>query len=135
VQETLEPYYRLVAGRDYRDRPHDAIRAFFRTLGISQGATSQDAAKAIASQALGSWQASTFACFAQYIGKQGTHFTEAAFERFGLHKTIVFPGPLRRVRVSRARVKSGLKHRRKVYGRIFRAQRREIEKNARSSGK
>jgi hypothetical protein len=135
VQATLEPYYRLVTGRDYRDRPHDAIRAFFRTLGISQGATSQDAAKAIASQALGSWQASTFACFAQYIGKQGTHFTEAAFERFGLHKTIVFPGPLRRVRVSRARVKSGLKHRRKVYGRIFRAQRREIEKNARSSGK
>lgn len=44
MQDKLEPYYRLVAGRDYRDRPHDAIRAFYRTLGLSQEATSQDAA-------------------------------------------------------------------------------------------
>ena len=132
MQDKLEPYYRLVAGRDYRDRPHDAIRAFYRTLGISQAATSQDAAKAIVSQALGSWQVSTFACFAQYIGRQGTHFTEATFERLGLHKTTLFPGALRRVRVSRARVKSGLKHRQRTYRRMFRMQLRAIEKRAKN---
>ena len=130
MQDKLEPYYRLVAGRDYRDRPHDAIRAFYRTLGISQGPTSQDAAKAIASQALGSWQASTFACFAQYIGKQGTHFTKTAFELHGFHKTILFPGELRHVTISRARVKSGLKHRQSVYRRVFREQLRALAKRA-----
>jgi hypothetical protein len=133
MQDKLEPYYRLVTGRDYRDRPHDAIRAFYRTLGISQGATSQDAAKVLVTQALGSWQASTFACFAQYIGRQGTHFTEVTFERLGLHETTLFPGALRRVRVSRARVRSGLKHRRRVYRRVFRTQLREIENYARNN--
>ncbi|HET6619947.1 MAG TPA: glycosyltransferase family A protein [Dongiaceae bacterium] len=128
MQDKLEPYYRLVAGRDYRDRPHDAIRAFYRTLGISQAASSQDAAKTIVSQALGSWQASTFACFAQYIGRQGTHFTEATFERLGLHKTTLFPGALHRVRVSHARVKSGLKHRQRVYRRFYRDQIRSARK-------
>ncbi len=133
MQPKLEPYYQLVVGKDYRDRPHEAIFAYFQTLGTSHPASSQDAAKVIATHALGSWQASTFPCFAQYIGKEGTHFTEAVFERYGLHKTTVFTGPLRHVKVSRAQVRAGLKSRRIAFARFSSAQMRSLENRAKEA--
>ena len=130
MQLKLEPYYQLVVGRDYLGRSHDAIRAYFRTLGISHHATSQDAAKVLVTHALGSWQASTFPCLARYIGKEGLHFTADTFEKYGLHNTVLFPHALQRVTISRGAIKSGLKHRQKVFRRTLRSQLRSLEKRA-----
>jgi len=120
----------MVIGRDYRSRSRDEIHAYFRTLGLSTEATSQDAAKALVTHSLGSWQASTFPCFARYIGKDGMHFTETTFERYGLHNTVVYPHPLRAVRVSRQAVRLGLKARRRAFKRVLRAQLRRQQRRA-----
>lgn len=130
MQPRLAPYHALVVGRDYRQGPRDAIQAYFRTLGLSMEATSQDAAKVLVTQSLGSWQASTFPCFARYIGKEGLHFTEAKFERYGLHNTVVYPDPLREVRVSRQAIRSGLKNRRRAFKRLLRAHLRREQRRA-----
>lgn len=130
MQPKLAPYYDLVIGRDYRSRPHPAIHAYFRTLGLSTEATSQDAAKALVTQSLGSWRASTFPCLAQYIGKHGIHFTAATFEWLGLHNTVVYPYPLRELRVSRRAIRSRLKDRRRAFKLSFRKQLRQLRRRA-----
>jgi hypothetical protein len=128
MQPKLQPYYDLVVGRAYKDRPKAAIQAYFRTLGLSHEATSQDITKALITQRLGVWRASTYACFSQYIGKVGVHFTETTFKRYGLDQTTVYPGKLQRVRIPMKAVRSGLKGYRKVFERHFRSQMRALQK-------
>jgi len=139
MQPKLASYYKLVVGRDYMQRPHRKIRARFRKWGISHPASSQDAAKTIATHILGNWQASSFPCLAQYIGKQGVHFNEALFEGFGLHQTNLYPGELPRPRISRQVIRAGIKERQIAFKRVFLEQEelelRQMEKRASASAR
>jgi hypothetical protein len=85
-------YLKLVQGRDYTQRDHDAIVRFYRNRGWNLKPTSQDAARWIASIELGRVRLTTFPCHARYIGRHGVHFTEEAYERAGFASSQLFGG-------------------------------------------
>jgi hypothetical protein len=93
MQPVLAPYYRLVVGKDYRHRVHKAIFAAQRQFGLARSASSQDAAKALATAVIGTWRARSVPCWGRYVGERGVHFTPAAYDRLGYAGTSVFPDP------------------------------------------
>lgn len=62
----LAPYLDLVRKRPYTSRDHDTIRAYLSSLGFACPATSQDAAKDVASAVLGTAKIMSYACFGKY---------------------------------------------------------------------
>lgn len=81
MQPLLAPYYEIVCGHDYRQRPHKVIREMFQDWGITKFATSQDSAKDIATNLLDCTRISTFVCLARYIGEFGTHSDATIFKQ------------------------------------------------------
>lgn len=96
IQPLLGPYYRMVCHRDYRQRPHDQIRAWYDTWVEGETVTSQDRAKDLVALRLGRWQASTYVCLARYIGEVGTHSTSENFSRRGFAATQIYEGHIPR---------------------------------------
>jgi glycosyltransferase involved in cell wall biosynthesis len=90
MQKTLAPYYALVCGSDYRDRPRTAIRRYFASIGMTSAHTSQDAAKAIATILLRRWRCNTIPTLGRYIGETGVHGTPAFYARQGFGATELF---------------------------------------------
>jgi hypothetical protein len=90
----LKPYYDIVLARDYHERDDDKIRQWYNSLGYAHEATSQDGAKALATNLLGRWRLLTTPCFANYIGKVGTHTDPAHFDRAEFGSTQVYEGVL-----------------------------------------
>ncbi len=116
MQPLLASYYKLVCGQDYRRRPHDAIRALYQTWGFSRKHSSQDAAKDLATHALGHWRASTYICLARYIGEQGTHSNPALYAERGFADTIVFDqAPPKRFVVRKADIDAGISRKDDLY--------------------
>jgi hypothetical protein len=87
-----EQYLRLVQGRDYGARDHDAILRFYRERGWHLNVTSQDGARWIGSLELDRVRLTTFACHARYIGRRGVHWTEDLYKRSGLGSTKLYRG-------------------------------------------
>ena len=90
----MEPYLDLVRGQNYRDRPHDRIRANFHSLGYPAIPTSQDAAKAVACLATGTARINCFPCLARYVGELGLHMTATKFREDGYADTILYEGAI-----------------------------------------
>ena len=127
MQPLLAPYYKMVCGQDYRRRPHDAIRAFYRKWRVSMKATSQDAAKVLATHVLGRWRASTYVCLARYIGVQGTHSTPAFYAEKGFADTTVFDQSLpRRFVVRKAEIDAAISGNDDRYRRVCKRQSRRF---------
>lgn len=93
-REILEGYLAIVREREYAKRDVKRISAYFRTLGYDLPASSQDAAKDIASMVLGTAKVMTRACFGRYIGQEGVHFSKELFTELGFDKAVEFSGPL-----------------------------------------
>lgn len=106
MQLYLTDYYRLVTGRDYRNRPREEVRALFRSWGKSQTHphTGQDSAKDLVTHLMRRWRASCYPAFGRYIGDRGTNFTPSRFKEFGFDKTAIYPEPLGRLNLGREEV-------------------------------
>jgi hypothetical protein len=89
MQALLEPFYGIVCGNDYSRRDHRKIYELYAPLEASPRASSQDAAKAFASDRLGLWRANTVVPFAKYIGNVGQHMTPEAFTAIGFDRAVV----------------------------------------------
>ena len=92
IHSLLKPYYRMVCGHDYRQRPHQEIRSWHSTWIEADHPTSQDFAKDLVALSLGCWQASTYFCLARYIGEVGTHSTPAHFAEHRYADARIFRG-------------------------------------------
>ena len=90
----MEQYMQHVAEIDYRSRDHAAIRALFASWGFGCPATSQDAAKTMASILSGGIKVNTRAVLGRYIGEVGLHANAKLFEERGYKLTTMFPDPL-----------------------------------------
>jgi len=89
MQPLLKPYESVVYGMDYSRRDHRKVFALYDASEISPRASSQDAAKAIASQRLNLWRCNTVVTYAKYIGTTGQHMTPELFKELGFDKTVV----------------------------------------------
>jgi hypothetical protein len=87
----VDAYLDIVRRRPYRNRDHEAIRAYFRKLGYGSPGTSQDAAKDVASVVLGTTKIMTHACFGKYIGDVGLHSTKEIYKKEGYAATEMYP--------------------------------------------
>lgn len=123
----LAPYLELIAENRRR-----AIRAYFSKLGFSSAATTQAAAKDVASCVLGTAKVMSLACFGKYIGAIGEHGTPAFYEREGFGATELYPDAVASfvpptedeldqwIAEARAEGRMFLKHdRRDVLGRLY----------------
>lgn len=86
-------YLRMLKRRDYSQRDHKGIEAFYKQRGWTTSVTSQDAARWIASLELGKVRITTFACHARYIGEFGEHFTPEHYFRCGFDRTVMLDSP------------------------------------------
>lgn len=86
MMEWLAPYYALLDGLDYNDRPHRRIFELFRPLGIASEASSQDAAKSIACLELDMTRVLTTVSFGRYIGERGNSFSPEHFRAMGFDR-------------------------------------------------
>lgn len=82
----LEPFYTLLEGRDYNERPHRQIYELFRPLSIASEASSQDAAKSLACLELGLSRVLTTVSFGRYIGERGNSFSPEHFRSMGFDR-------------------------------------------------
>jgi hypothetical protein len=78
-------YLALLAGRDYRDRPHQAITDWIEglvpgTAGVSR-ITGQDGARTAIMLKLGCFSVMTTPSYALNVGKQGMHFHPRFFHQ------------------------------------------------------
>lgn len=89
----IDPYLDIIRQRPYRQRDHEAIKAYYRELGYAQAGTSQDGAKDVAGAVLGTVKLMSLACFARYEGRDGLHMRPELFDELGYGKTEVFSGP------------------------------------------
>ncbi|WP_431272814.1 hypothetical protein [Dankookia sp. P2] len=86
-QPLLLAYRRLLAGVDYRDRPHRRIHEFFWSHGYGIEATSQDGAKHLAALVLGRLRLRCVPCYGHYVGQQGLHWSPAFYAASGHAET------------------------------------------------
>ena len=87
-----ERYLALVRDRDYSQRDHAEIMAFYVARGWTTRITSQDGARWVASLELGKVRLTSFACHARYIGKEGEHFTPQHYYACGFDRTEMYDG-------------------------------------------
>lgn len=83
VRELFDGYYRIVRGIRYRDRPHEEIRALFRSHGWDRPQSSQDGAKDMAMNALGMRKLVAVVNRGRYLGEKGEHGTPDLYEKQG----------------------------------------------------
>jgi len=86
-----EIYWSIVANRDYQQRDHNLISAFFREIGLNINQSSQDASRWAACAANGLLRLTTRTCHARYIGKVGIHGDASHFSKFRFADAIWFP--------------------------------------------
>jgi hypothetical protein len=89
LQPMLALFEELLAGRDYRDRPHEAIFGRLRALGLPLVGSSQDDVKQAIGLSLGCVGINTFAVHARYIGRTGEHMNPALFDQLGYDGTVL----------------------------------------------
>lgn len=89
-------YDALIAGNDYRDRPHWVIDALFEDLGYGNffdqdhaASTSQDNLRTLATNLLGGVRYMTRTPYGLYIGDEGEHYDAVAYQQEGFAGTAV----------------------------------------------
>jgi hypothetical protein len=95
MRSYVTEYLALVKNGDYRLRDHGAVTRLFASWGFGAPATSQDAAKTLASCLTHSVKVNTSACFARYIGERGVHMNANDFRSKKYAETYVFPHAVR----------------------------------------
>ena len=90
----IEPYLRLIEGKNYVDRDHRRIHAYFDSLGYGNSGSSQDAAKDVASDVLGTTKLMCYVCYGKYLGKTGVHQLAEEYRKAGYADTVLFPHPV-----------------------------------------
>jgi hypothetical protein len=116
----LKPYYDVISARDYHERDHDAIRRWYLSLGHAHEATSQDGAKALATNLLDRFRLLTLPCFAKYIGELGVHTTPALFKKEGFADAQVYDGVLQGIDVpTDERLKAQIADERATYRKLW----------------
>ncbi|WP_296175478.1 class I SAM-dependent methyltransferase [uncultured Brevundimonas sp.] len=83
----IDGYLEIVRQRPYASRDHDRIKEYFSKIGYTSPGTSQDAAKDVASLALGTVKLNTFACFGKNIGAVGLHSNQEFYDKQGFAQT------------------------------------------------
>ena len=86
-----ERYWELVKEADYSLRDHAAIVDFYRSLGYSCGASSQDASRWVACRAAGRVRLTTATCHANYIGETGEHARPDHYAHWRFGRAEIFP--------------------------------------------
>lgn len=92
-QPILRAYRALLAGHDYRDRPHRAIFEFFWALGTGAEGTSQDCARQVACRVLGRVRLRCTAVLARNIGRVGLHMTPNVYDTMRYGEARLWTGP------------------------------------------
>lgn len=90
-QPIVDPYLRLLEGKNYLDRDHKQIREYFGTLGYGSMGSSQDAAKDVAGSVLGTTKLMSYVCYGKYLGEWGVHQRPEDYRKAGYAETILFP--------------------------------------------
>ena len=90
----LAPYYEMVVGTDYRERPTPKILEFYRNQGLPLGVSSQDDIKKIGTYALKRASINTHIALAKYIGQVGLHMNQAKYEKEGFDRVVLFKGEI-----------------------------------------
>ena len=90
-QPLWQDYLALLAGRNYRDRPHQLIQEHRWRQGAGVEVSSQDGAKVACCQVLGRVRLNTVAVLARNIGEYGLHFVPEDFRSAGYHLTQMLP--------------------------------------------
>lgn len=91
IDAQLAPFYRILRGRDYRLRDHRRVLELYAPRAHAVGATSQDAAKALACIEMGLAKVMTSVNFARYIGEKGQSFNAESFVRTGFDRMRINP--------------------------------------------
>jgi hypothetical protein len=91
VREVIDPYIKIVSDCDYRNRPKAKIGGFHKSLGLATKALSQDAAKMLATYAIGRVRLMPFVCQARYVGAEGVNFTPETWAKRGYGAEQIFP--------------------------------------------
>jgi hypothetical protein len=79
----IEKYLQLIRGVDYRNRPHEAIRALTASWGVQPGDTAQDRIKSFVTALVGAVKLNTETAYGKYIGERGENFDSSLFEKWG----------------------------------------------------
>jgi hypothetical protein len=88
MQPLMQPYYDMVVGIDYRNRPNQKILSLFQEAGILARVSSQDDVKKAITYFLGTAAVNTNFVLGRYIGASGIHMNPAAFEKSGYARTV-----------------------------------------------
>src|SRR6185437_1308370 len=84
-------YLKLLEGSSYTSRDHKKIFAYFEGLGYGSQGTSQDGAKDVAANVIGSANLMSYVCYGKYVGDTGVHQTADLYEKAGYADTALFP--------------------------------------------
>ena len=95
IRPRVKQYMDIVRDVDYRRRNVAEIEALHRSWGFHPGFSSQDTAKQYACLLSGIGRINTYACFGKYIGANGQHFTDGAFQSAGYDKAWMYPDAVR----------------------------------------
>lgn len=85
-------YYKLLEGMPFEARNNLMIHAWMKSMGFTQGSTSQDTIKACVDSALHQVRISTLPNLGLYIGVEGMHWNEEIYASMGYDKTVLYTG-------------------------------------------
>jgi hypothetical protein len=93
TRKTMEPYYDLIKDQGYQQRPHEKIREWMWSNGVSKNilTTSQDCQFVVSMLLNDQIKISSFTNNARYIGRRGLHATEQDWIRYDWSSYPVFP--------------------------------------------
>jgi hypothetical protein len=87
----VQEYLQAISHMDYNKRDEGVVIDWLLTKGILPLGTSQDGIKDAAMYMSGATKLMTYACYGKYVGKIGTHFSDAIYERMGFGHTELCP--------------------------------------------
>ena len=85
----MDDYYKILEGREYRERDNPTIYRWLRSMGYLADISSQDYARSCCTHRLGKLRLATSQNYGLPIGSMGLHCRHEAFQKMGLDK--VFP--------------------------------------------
>lgn len=93
-QPFVDNYLEIVRDVPYRDRPHQVIFDWLKSMGINPAGSSQDYIKNCSTYLLGGLRLATFPNYGLPIGRTGLHCTPSLFKEMGFDHTVVYDTPL-----------------------------------------
>ena len=97
-QPLRQAFNKLLAGRDYSHRDHDAIKTFYAERGWTNIVTGQDSIRWISCVERGAIRLTTFTCHARYIGIEGDNSIPSLYRAARHGRSTIYDGRLPRLR-------------------------------------